>query len=205
MEAFKKLTSTILPFDRSDIDTDQIIPKQFLKRITKSGYGEFLFYNWRYDSKGNPNLSFELNDLKYKGSQILLTGNNFGSGSSREHAAWALLDYGFKCIIAPSFADIFYNNCFENGILPISLPNEIINPLMLKCINKPTFKITINLLDQTITNISSSKSLINFEIDYARKNTLLKGIDNIGETLRYENKIKAFEAKQGKYKGILPF
>ena len=122
MEPFKKLTSTILPFDRSDIDTDQIIPKQFLKRITKSGYGEFLFYNWRYDSKGNPNLSFELNDLKYKGSQILLTGNNFGSGSSREHAAWALLDYGFKCIIAPSFADIFYNNCFENGILPISLP-----------------------------------------------------------------------------------
>ena len=102
----------------------------FLKRITKSGYGEFLFYNWRYDSKGNPNLSFELNDLKYKGSQILLTGNNFGSGSSREHAAWALLDYGFKCIIAPSFADIFYNNCFENGILPISLPNEIINPLI---------------------------------------------------------------------------
>ena len=114
MKPFKKLTSTILPLDRSDIDTDQIIPKQFLKRITKSGYGEFLFYNWRYSSKGNPNLSFELNDLKYKDSQILLTGNNFGSGSSREHAAWALLDYGFKCIIAPSFADIFYNNCFEN-------------------------------------------------------------------------------------------
>ena len=205
MKPFKKLTSTILPLDRSDIDTDQIIPKQFLKRITKSGYGEFLFYNWRYNSNGNPNLSFELNDLKYKDSQILLTGNNFGSGSSREHAAWALLDYGFKCIIAPSFADIFYNNCFENGILPISLPNKIIEPLMLKCINKPTFKITINLLDQTISNISSSKSLIKFEIDPARKNTLLKGIDNIGETLHYESKIKAFEDKQGKYKGILPF
>ena len=205
MKPFKKLTGTILPLDRSDIDTDQIIPKQFLKRITKSGYGEFLFYNWRYDSKGNPDLSFELNNVKYKGSQVLLTGNNFGSGSSREHAAWALLNYGFKCIIAPSFADIFYNNCFENGILPISLPDKIISPLMFKCINEPLFKITINLLDQTIENIPTSQSVTRFEIDYARKNALLKGIDNIDETLQYGNKIKAFEAKQGKYKGILPF
>ncbi len=205
MKPFKKLTSTLLPLDRSDIDTDQIIPKQFLKRITKSGYGEFLFYHWRFDSKGNPDLSFELNNVNYKGSQILLTGNNFGSGSSREHAAWALLDYGFKCIIAPSFADIFYNNCFENGILPISLPDKIISPLMFRCVNEPTFKITINLLEQTIENLSHSQSVTRFEIDSARKNALLKGIDNISETLHYENKIKAFEAKQGKYQGILPF
>ena len=205
MKPFKKLTSTLLPLDRSDIDTDQIIPKQFLKRITKSGYGEFLFYHWRFDSQGNPDLSFELNNVNYKGSQILLTGNNFGSGSSREHAAWALLDYGFKCIIAPSFADIFYNNCFENGILLISLPDKIISSLMFRCVNEPSFKITINLSNQTIENISTPQSVTRFEIDSARKNVLLKGIDNISETLHYENKIKAFESKQGKYKGILPF
>ena len=205
MDKFIVLKGIAAPLPMINVDTDMIIPKQFLKTIKRSGLGKNLFHELRYDMQGNIKNDFVLNWDPYKQASILITGDNFGCGSSREHAPWSLLDFGFKCIIAPSFADIFYNNCFENGILPISLPNKIIEPLMLKCINKPTFKITINLLDQTISNISSSKSLIKFEIDSARKNTLLKGIDNIGETLHYESKIKAFEDKQGKYKGILPF
>ena len=189
MKPFKKLTSTILPLDRSDIDTDQIIPKQFLKRITKSGYGEFLFYNWRYSSKGNPNLSFELNDLKYKDSQILLTGNNFGSGSSREHAAWALLDYGFKCIIAPSFADIFYNNCFKNGILPIRLNQEKVDILMEEAKNKN--ELIVDLEDQKI--FCADESSIDFNIDSFRKKCLLNGLDDIGLTLQKKELISQYE------------
>ena len=205
MQKFTVLAGVAAPLPMVNVDTDKIIPKQFLKTVKRTGLAEGLFYDLRHDEAGHKQDTFILDCKPYDQAKILVTGENFGCGSSREHAPWALLDFGISCIVAPSFADIFHKNCFENGILPISLPNEIINPLMLKCINKPTFKITINLLDQTITNISSSKSLIKFEIDYARKNTLLNGIDNIGETLRYENKIKAFEAKQGKYKGILPF
>ena len=214
MKRFTTLSSITMPLDRANIDTDAIIPKQFLKSIKRSGFGPNLFDEWRYldhgevgmdNSKRPINPDFVLNNPKYKGAQILLTRRNFGCGSSREHAPWALEDFGFRAIIAPSFADIFYNNCFENGILPINLPNKIISSLMFKCINEPIFKITINLLDQTIENISTSQSVTRFEIDYARKYALLKGIDNIDETLHYENKIKAFEALQGKYKGILPF
>ncbi len=185
MEKFQRITSIVTPFDKVNVDTDQIVPKQFLKLIQKSGFGKYLFYNWRFDSNNKPNPDFILNDPKYNESKILIAGNNFGCGSSREHAVWALQDYGFLVIIAPSFADIFYSNCFKNGILPISLDQETVEQLQ-----HFTSEIQIDLENQTITGENTS---IHFDIDPHKKKILLEGLDDIALTMQYEDKISEFE------------
>lgn len=187
MKTFKKIKSVATPFDKVNIDTDQIVPKQFLKLVQKTGFGKFLFYNWRYDKNEKPVPGFVLNDTKYQNSQILITGENFGSGSSREHAVWALLDFGFSTIIAPSFADIFYSNCFKNGLLPIRLDSKIVYELM-----HSTSEIEIDLENQTIKTDSKT---ISFDIDSYKKKILLEGLDDIALTLQYEDKIANFEKK----------
>lgn len=185
MEKLGLVSSIITPLDRPNVDTDQIVPKQFLKLVQRTGFGRFLFYDWRFDQNNSPRKEFILNDPKYKSSRILVSGDNFGCGSSREHAAWAIKDYGFDVVIAPSFADIFYNNCFKNGILPISLPKEIVNDLM-----KTDSVVQVDLKSQTIKYNSKS---IHFDIDESRKKTLLEGLDDIAVTLQHENKITQFE------------
>ena len=185
MKPFTKIISIITPFDKANVDTDQIIPKQFLKLITKSGFGKFLFYDWRFDHDGEKKNDFILNDPTYQDSQILITNENFGCGSSREHAVWALKDFGFNVIISPSFADIFYSNCFKNGILPIILDIEKIKKLLLY-----TDKIELDLNSQKITFGDES---ITFEIDLHRKIRLLEGLDDIDLTLKEDEKIEHFE------------
>jgi len=185
MEPFKKISSIVTPLDRVNVDTDQIVPKQFLKLVQRTGFGKFLFYNWRFDADGKPKEDFVLNNPKYNDSKIFLTQENFGCGSSREHAAWALKDYGFDVIIAPSFADIFYNNCFKNGILPIKLDSNIVQELF-----KTDAILSIDLQNQTITYDNKT---INFDIENFRKQTLLQGLDDIASTLEYEDKIKEYE------------
>jgi len=185
MEKLNTVSSIVTPLDRPNVDTDQIVPKQFLKLVQRTGFGEFLFYDWRFDQNGNQRKEFVLNDPKYSGSHILISGDNFGCGSSREHAAWAIKDYGFDVVIAPSFADIFYNNCFKNGILPISLPKDIVSELM-----KTISVVKVDLSSQTIQYDSKS---ISFEIDQSRKKTLLEGLDDIAITLMHEVKISSFE------------
>lgn len=187
MKPFKKITSIVMPLDKVNIDTDQIVPKQFLKLVQKTGFGKFLFYNWRYDKNEQPISDFTLNDKKFKNSKILVTGDNFGCGSSREHAVWALLDFGFAAIIAPSFADIFYSNCFKNGLLPIRLDSKIVEKLM-----KSNSEIEIDLENQTIKTKSETYS---FEIEPYKKKILLEGLDDIALTLKYEDKILDFEKK----------
>ncbi len=187
MDLFKKIKSIVTPFDRVNVDTDQIVPKQFLKLVQKTGFGKFLFYNWRYDKNEKPVLDFILNDIKYQNSQIFITGENFGCGSSREHAVWALQDFGFGVIIAPSFADIFYSNCFKNGLLPIKLDSQIVAKLM-----KSTSEIEVDLENQTIKTESET---ISFEIDPYKKKILLEGLDDIALTFQYEDKIADFEKK----------
>ena len=185
MKPFTKIISIITPFDKANVDTDQIIPKQFLKLITKSGFGKFLFYDWRFDHNGQKKNDFILNDSIYQDSQILVTNENFGCGSSREHAVWALKDFGFNVIISPSFADIFYSNCFKNGVLPIILDIEKIKKLL-----QYTAKIELDLNSQKITFGDES---INFEIDSHRKIRLLEGLDDIDLTLKEDDKIDYFE------------
>ena len=185
LEPFSKVTSIITPFDRANVDTDQIIPKQFLKLITKSGFGKFLFYDWRFYHDGKPKNDFVLNNSYYENSQILITNENFGCGSSREHAVWALKDFGFNVIISPSFADIFYSNCFKNGVLPIILDIEKIRKLL-----QFEDEIEIDLNSQKITLGDES---IDFEIDSHRKIRLLKGLDEIDLTLKEDEKIEKFE------------
>ena len=185
MKPFTKIISIITPFDKANVDTDQIIPKQFLKLITKSGFGKFLFYDWRFDHDGQKKNDFILNDPTYNDSQILITNENFGCGSSREHAVWALKDFGFNVIISPSFADIFYSNCFKNGILPIILDIEKIKKLLLY-----KDKIELDLNSQKITFGDES---ITFEIDLHRKIRLLEGLDDIDLTLKEDEKIEYFE------------
>ena len=185
MEPFSKVVSIITPFDRANVDTDQIIPKQFLKSITKSGFGRFLFYDWRFDHDGKPKDNFVLNNSRYENSQILVTNENFGCGSSREHAVWALKDFGFNVIISPSFADIFYSNCFKNGVLPIIHDIEKIHKLL-----QFEDKVELDLDSQKITLLDES---INFEIDSHRKIRLLKGLDEIDLTLKEDEKIERFE------------
>ena len=185
MEPFSKVVSIITPFDRANVDTDQIIPKQFLKSITKSGFGKFLFYDWRFDHNGKPKDGFVLNNSRYENSQILVTNENFGCGSSREHAVWALKDFGFNVIISPSFADIFYSNCFKNGVLPIILDIEKIHKLL-----QFEDEVELDLDSQKITLLDES---INFEIDSHRKIRLLKGLDEIDLTLKEDEKIEKFE------------
>ena len=185
LEPFSKVTSIITPFDKANVDTDQIIPKQFLKLITKSGFGKFLFYDWRFYHDGKPKNDFVLNNPLYENSQILVTNENFGCGSSREHAVWALKDFGFNVIISPSFADIFYSNCFKNGVLPIILDIEKIHKLL-----QFEDEVEIDLNSQKITLGDES---MNFEIDSYRKIRLLKGLDDIDLTLKENEKIEKFE------------
>ena len=185
LKPFSKIISIITPFDKANVDTDQIIPKQFLKLITKSGFGKFLFYDWRFNHDGKEKDDFILNDLHYQNSQILVTNENFGCGSSREHAVWALKDFGFDVIISPSFADIFYSNCFKNGVLPIILDIENIKKLL-----NFKDKIELDLQSQTINFGSES---INFQIDSHRKTRLLEGLDDIDLTLKEDEKIENFE------------
>lgn len=185
MEPFKKTKSIITPLDKVNVDTDQIVPKQFLKLVQKTGFGKFLFYNWRYDKNEKPVSDFVLNDSKYQNSQILVTGQNFGSGSSREHAVWALQDFGFSVVIAPSFADIFNSNCFKNGLLPITLDQQTVDKLM-----KSNSEIEVDLENQTIKTESET---ISFEIDSYKKKILIEGLDDIALTLQYEDKITDFE------------
>jgi len=194
MESFKNIASIVTPLDKINIDTDQIVPKQFLKLVQKSGFGKFLFYNWRFDENENEKSDFILNDSKYDDSKILITGDNFGCGSSREHAVWALQDYGFSVIIAPSFADIFFSNCFKNGLLPISLQQEIVDSLYAE-----TSSIHVDLEKQLITTDSRE---ISFEIDSHKKKILLEGLDDIAQTFQLESKISEFE-KNSKIPSVL--
>jgi len=187
MDRFKKIKSIVTPFDKVNVDTDQIIPKQFLKLIQKTGFGKFLFYNWRFDSDEKPNSSFILNDPKYKNSKILITQDNFGCGSSREHAVWALQDYGFSVIIAPSFADIFFSNCFKNGLLAIILNSKIVEKLL-----KIQTEIEVDLENQII---KTDTEIIPFQIDEYKKKNLLNGLDEIALTLKYQDKILEYEKK----------
>ncbi|MCB1651722.1 MAG: 3-isopropylmalate dehydratase small subunit [Alphaproteobacteria bacterium] len=190
MQAFTTLTALSAPLPMINVDTDIIIPKQFLKTVKRTGLGVSAFYNIRYDDEGRPREDFILNDPKYTGAQILVTGENFGCGSSREHAPWALLDMGFRCIIAPSFADIFYNNSFKNGILPIKLPQEYVDALMEDA--KNAHDMTIDLHNQKIRSANIEYS---FDIDPFRKKCLLEGLDDIGLTMEKAALIEDFEAK----------
>ena len=189
MEPFQDVKSKLIPLDMMNVDTDQIIPKQFLKLIQKTGYGDFLFYDWRYDQGGNPKNGFILNDPKYNERQVLLTRDNFGCGSSREHAVWALFDYGIRVVIASSFADIFYNNCFKKGLLPIYLSQSEIE-YIFNLVHTDDVIAEISLAKQTI---SISEKLINFYIDPTRKKMLLEGIDEIGFTLSLNDQILDYE------------
>ena len=196
MEAFTTLTGIVGPLEALNVDTDQIIPKQFLKRIERTGYGDVLFYDWRYlDDGKTPNPEFELNQPRYEGASILLSKENFGCGSSREHAPWALNNYGFRCILAPSFADIFFNNCFNNGMLPIVLPEAVIEDLFKEVRGQEGYRLSVDLTAQTITKPDGG--VISFEIHPFLKERLLNGWDQIGLTLRHEEKIAAYEAARG--------
>lgn len=208
MDPFTKHTGIVVPMDRVDVDTDQIIPKQFLKRIERTGFGEFLFFNWRFNDDGSPNPEFILNQPQYTGSSILVTGRNFGSGSSREHAPWALLDYGFRCIISPSFADIFHKNCLENGIVPANVTEKDASLLREKASSCHGLKLTVNLETCVITdNEAISIAFVvhpDPETHSFRRYCLINGLDDIALTLENEAKITAFETNRGAYGGILP-
>jgi 3-isopropylmalate/(R)-2-methylmalate dehydratase small subunit len=193
MEPLEKVKGIVAPLDRINVDTDQIIPKQFLKRIERTGFGEFLFFDWRFHDDGTPNPDFELNKEHLNGANILLTSHNFGSGSSREHAPWALREFGFQVIIAPSFADIFYNNCFKNGILPVVLPEDRVKELFSKTEEKKGYVLSVDLDSQTITGEDGWSAT--FEIDPFKKKSLLEGLDDIAHSLEHENKIEDYEKK----------
>ncbi|QHN02329.1 3-isopropylmalate dehydratase small subunit [Granulicella sp. WH15] len=197
MQPINVLTSIAAPLDISNIDTDQIIPKQFLKRIERTGYGEFLFYDWRRIQEGpqagEPNPEFALNKPEYKGAKILITGKNFGCGSSREHAAWSLTDFGFLAVVAPSFADIFFSNAGKNGMILVRLSEDDVNLLTHRSTKNPNHTITINLEAQTITDDEGFSA--SFEIDPFRKYCLLNGLDDIGLTLRHESELDSYESK----------
>ena len=194
MDPFKKHTGIVTLLDLPNVDTDQIIPKQFLKRIERTGFGQFLFYDWRFIDGKKPNPEFEMNAERYHGATILVTRANFGSGSSREHAPWALLDYGFRCLIAPSFADIFYNNCFKNGILPVRLTEEQVETLFVRVRKTPGYQLTVDLEKKKIT--SDDGFVFSFELDDFRRHCLLHGLDDIGLTLKHEDTIREYEARQ---------
>lgn len=201
MQAFTTLNGLVAPMDRANVDTDAIIPKQFLKSIKRTGYGPFLFDEWRYMDRGEPEMDctnrpkradFVLNQPRYHGAQILLARENFGCGSSREHAPWAILDYGFTCVIAPSFADIFYNNCFKNGILPVVLSEEVVEQLFCECYAEEGYCLNIDLEVQSVTTPSGQS--FSFEVDAFRKHCLLNGLDDIGLTLQESEAIRTYES-----------
>jgi 3-isopropylmalate/(R)-2-methylmalate dehydratase small subunit len=193
MQPFRTLTALAAPLERTNVDTDQIIPKQFLKRIERTGYGEFLFFDWRQTPSGEPIPDFVLNDPRYEGAQILIAGKNFGCGSSREHAAWALSDFGFRAVIAPTFADIFFSNAGKNGIVLVRLSEEQVAELLHKAQTIPGYRLTVSLEDQTVTDSTGFNA--SFEIDSFRKFCLLEGLDDIGLTLRHVAALDSFEKK----------
>jgi len=195
MRAFTVHTGPVVPLDRSDVDTDQIIPKQFLKRIERTGFGRFLFFDWRYLDDGSPNPGFILNRPEYRGASVLVTRRNFGCGSSREHAPWALEDYGFRVLLAPSFADIFYNNCFKNAVLPVRLDEKTIDGLFARVQQHPGYQLTVDLERQCVTDAFGLE--IPFEVDAFRRHCLLNGLDDIGLTLEHEPRIAAYERARG--------
>ena len=191
MEKFITLTSLAAPLDRSNVDTDQIIPKQFLKRIERTGYGDFLFFDWRRTASGEQDPNFELNDPRYNGAQILIAGKNFACGSSREHAAWALSDFGFRAVIAPTFADIFFSNAGKNGIVLVRLSEEQVAQLLHNAQSIANYQLTVNLAEQAVTDSQGFKA--SFEIDPFRKFCLIEGLDDIGLTLRHAAALDTFE------------
>ena len=193
MEPFRTLTALAAPLDRANVDTDQIIPKQFLKRIERTGYGDFLFFDWRQKPTGEPVADFVLNDPRYKGAQILIAGKNFACGSSREHAAWALENYGFRVVIAPSFADIFFSNAGKNGIVLARLSEDEVAQLLTNAKTIPNYKLTVSLQEQTVTDSEGFKA--SFDVDPFRKFCLIEGLDDIGLTLRHAAALDAFEKK----------
>ncbi len=195
MKPFTTLTGLVAAMDRANVDTDQIIPKQFLKRIERTGFGEFLFWDWRRKADGSEDPNFELNRPAARGATILLARRNFGCGSSREHAPWALEDYGFRSVIAPSFADIFYNNCFKNGMLPIRLGEDQVDDLFRRVAAHAGYRLTVDLGSQTIADEHGLQ--LSFEVDSFRRHCLLNGLDDIGLTLAHADKIAAFEAAHG--------
>ena len=195
MEAFKEHVGLAAPLNRLNVDTDQIIPKQFLKRIERTGFGEFLFYDWRFLDNGDPNPDFVLNDPRYQEASILVAGANFGCGSSREHAPWALQQYGFKAVIAPSFADIFRNNCYKNGILPIALPDDVTADLIDQTEKQEGYRLMVDLEAQQVVEPDGTSHP--FEIGDFEKHCLLNGLDEIGWTLQFDEKISAYEGRIG--------
>ena len=193
MDPFKHHMGIVVPLDRVNVDTDQIMPKQFLKLIERTGFGRYLFHDWRFHPDGNPRADFVLNHPRYKGGKILLARANFGCGSSREHAAWALLDHGFKVLVAPSYADIFYNNCFKNGILPITLDESAVSQLFEEVARQEGYSLHIDLERQTIRKPNGEN--LRFEVDPFRKKCLLEGLDDISLTFKHEEKIRSHEQK----------
>lgn len=191
MEPFRTLTALAAPLDRTNVDTDQIIPKQFLKRIERTGYGDFLFFDWRRTASGEPDPSFVLNEPRYKGAKILIAGKNFGCGSSREHAAWALSDFGFRCVIAPTFADIFFSNAGKNGIVLVKLSEEQVDQLLNNAKTVPNYQLTVSLEEQTVTDSQGFKA--GFDFDPFRKFCLTEGLDDIGLTLRHAAALDTYE------------
>jgi 3-isopropylmalate/(R)-2-methylmalate dehydratase small subunit len=191
MRPYKIESGLVAPLARANVDTDQIIPKQFLKRIERTGFGECLFYDWRYKQDGTLDESFILNSARYQGASILVVGQNFGCGSSREHAPWALEDYGFRTIIAPSFADIFYNNCFKNGMLPIVLPEDKVEELLKRASEIDAYRLTVDLENRELFDDSGFK--ITFEVDEFRRYCLMEGLDDIGLTLKHKENIIEYE------------
>jgi 3-isopropylmalate/(R)-2-methylmalate dehydratase small subunit len=194
MNSFRIHTGLVVLLDRANVDTDQIIPKQFLKRIERTGFGEFLFFDWRYSADGRLDSSFPLNEPRYRGASILLTGKNFGCGSSREHAPWALADYGFRAIIAPSFADIFANNCLKNGLLPVVLSEPEVDELMKHAQEIEGYQLTVDLESRTVKDARGFAG--SFVIDDFQRHCLMEGLDDIGLTLQHENEIAAYEARR---------
>ena len=194
MLPFKIHTGRVAPLDRPNVDTDQIIPKQFLKRVARTGFGEFLFYDWRYREDGSLEPSFVLNEPKYKGASVLVAGRNFGCGSSREHAPWALLEYGFRAVVAPSFADIFANNCTKNGVLPVALPEETVAEMMRRAEEAEGYELTVDLEACVVRDAHDLRAP--FQVDEFRRYCLLEGLDDIGLTLRHEASIGEYESRR---------
>jgi 3-isopropylmalate/(R)-2-methylmalate dehydratase small subunit len=194
MEPFTRHTGLVAPLDRVDVDTDQIIPKQFLKSIARTGFDAGLFFDWRFQPDGSPNPDFALNKPEYQGASVLVSGRNFGSGSSREHAPWALQQFGFRAVIAPSFADIFRNNCYQNGLLPVVLPDALVRQLLDRAAIQPGYRVSIDLENQTVAD--ERDTLASFDIDPAVKHRLLNGLDDIGLTLQHAEDIASFERRR---------
>jgi 3-isopropylmalate/(R)-2-methylmalate dehydratase small subunit len=194
MQPFRKHTGLVAPLDRANVDTDQIIPKQFLKRIERTGFGQFAFYDWRINPDGTPNSGFVLNQPRYQGASVLVAAKNFGCGSSREHAPWALADYGFKAIIAPTFADIFYNNSLKNGLLLVKLSEPEVNQLLANARDKEGYRLTVDLEKQQVSDGQGFAA--SFQLDAFRRRCLLEGLDDIGLTLRFADKISEYEQKR---------